>query len=96
MECAEISLHCPHAPFLLVGTKLDLRDDPEVIEVLKAKGIMLITHDQGMELAKTIGAANYLECSALTRDGLTDVFDEAADVALSRFVTKNQTKCVLM
>ena len=31
----EIAHHCPNTPYLLVGTKLDLRDDPATIERLK-------------------------------------------------------------
>ena len=33
----EISHHCPNVPFLLVGTKLDLRDDPETIAKLRVR-----------------------------------------------------------
>ncbi|MGH0185015.1 UNVERIFIED_CONTAM: hypothetical protein FKN15_018232, partial [Acipenser sinensis] len=30
----EISHHCPRTPFLLVGTQVDLRDDPNTVEKL--------------------------------------------------------------
>ena len=30
----EITHHCPKTPFLLVGTQIDLRDDPSTIEKL--------------------------------------------------------------
>lgn len=33
----EITHHAPYIPFVLVGTKLDLRTDPTTIEELKTK-----------------------------------------------------------
>lgn len=66
----EVSHHCPGVPIVLVGTKLDLRDDRDVIEKMKAKGQSPISYQMGLQLAKEIGAAKYLECSALTQKGL--------------------------
>lgn len=62
---------------LLVGTKLDLRDDRGTIESLREKGMLPITHPQGQSLSKSIKAVKYLECSALSQKGLKVVFDEA-------------------
>uniref|UniRef100_A0A669EJJ8 small monomeric GTPase n=1 Tax=Oreochromis niloticus TaxID=8128 RepID=A0A669EJJ8_ORENI len=62
----EVRHHCPNTPIILVGTKLDLRDDKDTIERLRDK--------------KEIG--EYLECSALTQRGLKTVFDEAIRAVL--------------
>lgn len=40
---------------ILVGTKLDLRDDKDTIEKLKEKKLAPITYPQGLALAKEIG-----------------------------------------
>lgn len=47
--------HCPSTPIILVGTKLDLRDDKDTIEKLKEKKLAPITYPQGLALAKDIG-----------------------------------------
>ncbi|XP_041822151.1 ras-related protein Rac1-like [Chelmon rostratus] len=78
----EVGHHCPDPPIILVGTKLDLRDDKETIEKLQAKKMAPITPSQGLNMTKDIGAAKYLECSALTQEGLKTVFDEAIRAVL--------------
>jgi len=79
----EVSHHCPNTPIILVGTKLDLRDDAETVRKLHDKGMNPITFEQGMAKAKEIGAVKYMECSALTQKGLKAVFDEAIRVVIS-------------
>jgi Ras-related C3 botulinum toxin substrate 1 len=69
----EISHHCPSTPCILVGTKLDLREDRETIERLREKNMAPITYENGMAKAKAINAVRYLECSALTQKGLKNV-----------------------
>ncbi len=66
-----------------MGTKTDLRGNPEVISRLKAEGKAPITTAQGQELAAELkGVCRYLECSALTQVGLKQVFDSAIQVAM--------------
>jgi len=79
---AEVSHHCPHTPKLLVGTKADLRDDPDVLSAMSDKRTKPVSFEQGEALAKEIGAVQYLECSARTQKGLKGVFDEAIRIAL--------------
>jgi small GTP-binding protein len=76
----EIKHHVEEAPFLLVGTKMDLRNDQEV---LKKVGNPISTKE-GEALAQELGARSYVECSALTQDGLKNVFDEAIRAAMSK------------
>ncbi|KAF8463784.1 P-loop containing nucleoside triphosphate hydrolase protein, partial [Gautieria morchelliformis] len=76
----EVNHHAPHASVILVGTQLDLRDDPATIEKLRERGTAPITYMQGVDMQKDIGAVRCLECSALTQEGLQNVFDEALRV----------------
>jgi len=62
--------------FLIVGTKLDLREDEQTLESLEEKKLTPITYEQGVALAKELGAIGYLECSALTGEGMEYVANE--------------------
>merc|ERR1712013_105572 len=63
-------------PFLLVGTQMDLRTDPATITNLEKKTKKPISKTQGEKLAADLGAEMYVECSALTGEGMKNVFDE--------------------
>jgi small GTP-binding protein len=78
----EVKEHCPGAPILLVGTKADLRSDPEVINQLRSTGKKPISASEAQKLAHDIKAVKFIECSALTQQGVRTVFDEALRVVI--------------
>jgi len=79
----EIRGKCPDSPLLVVGTKIDLRDNPNEVKACKDdSGMDPISKEQGILLAEHIGAHKYVECSALTQTGLSAVFDEAMKMVL--------------
>lgn len=88
----ELTHHAPNTPMLLVGTKIDLRGDSEAMERLRERGQSMITYEQGVGLAKEIGAVKYLECSALTQAGLKNVFDESIRAVLNPQPSKDKKK----
>ncbi|XP_078489009.1 rac2 protein isoform X2 [Ciona intestinalis] len=88
----EVAHHCPNTPILLVGTKLDLRDDADTVKKLAEKKLSPITTVQGLQMAKDLGAVKYQECSALTQKGLKNVFDEAIRAVLNPTRRAVQTK----
>ena len=93
----EVRHYDSHAPILLVGTKLDLREDTGNIDRLAEKQLAPITTEQGLQLAKNIGASDYLECSALTQTGLQAVFDEAIRIVLHPpVIQRNTGGCILI
>jgi hypothetical protein len=61
---------------LIVGTQVDLRDDPSVREKLAKQKMQPVRKEDGERMAKELGAVKYVECSALTQYKLKDVFDE--------------------
>ena len=79
----ELRCHAPGVPVILVGTKVDLRGDARLTADLAKRGLPALSEEEGHELAKSIGACKYLECSALTQQGLKKVFDEAVRTSLS-------------
>merc|ERR1711887_469843 len=94
--CPEIKHHCADAPILLIGTKIDLREDKETLQILAENGQAPIKREQGQKLANKIRAVKYLECSALTQRGLKQVFDEAVRAVLRpQPVRRRQRKCAI-
>jgi len=95
--CPEIKHHCADAPILLVGTKIDLREDKEALQALADSGQSPIKREQGQKLSNKIRAVKYLECSALTQRGLKQVFDEAVRAVLRpQPVRRRQRKCEIL
>eukprot|EP00835_Amoeboradix_gromovi_P006688 NODE_844_length_3753_cov_0.286535.p2 type:complete len:137 gc:universal NODE_844_length_3753_cov_0.286535:1272-862(-) len=72
----EVNHHCPGVPCLLVGTQVDLRDDAGTIDKLGKQKLKPISNEQGTKLSHDLGLVKYVECSALTQQGLKNVFDE--------------------
>lgn len=62
---------------ILVGTKLDLREDRGTMDGLRSKRMEPVSYEQALQVSKEIRAHKYLECSALTQRNLKSVFDEA-------------------
>eukprot|EP01092_Planopodium_desertum_P002957 TRINITY_DN1502_c1_g2_i1.p1 TRINITY_DN1502_c1_g2~~TRINITY_DN1502_c1_g2_i1.p1 ORF type:complete len:205 (-),score=59.61 TRINITY_DN1502_c1_g2_i1:73-660(-) len=91
----EVIHYCPNVPLILVGTKMDLREDPDTKEKLKGLGQDPISPAQGDSLAKKLSCVKYIECSAKTGENLKTVFDEAVKAVL--FGTKQKKKmCTLL
>lgn len=67
----EITRHCPHTPFILVGTKSDLLDS----KVSNRHGCSGCIRTKAEELCKRIHAFKYVECSSLFKEGLDNVFN---------------------
>ncbi|CAG5123149.1 unnamed protein product [Candidula unifasciata] len=78
----EVKHFCHSVPIIVVGNKKDLRTDPITLnELAKVKQTPVKTED-GKAMAERIGAAGYVECSALTKEGIREVFELATRHAL--------------
>jgi len=93
----EIKHHCPDAPIILVGTKMDLREDKETLAQLSDNGQSAVKRENAAKLSSKIRAVRYMECSALTQRGLKAVFEEAVRAVLRPEPVKRRSrKCVVM
>ncbi|VDP28573.1 unnamed protein product [Soboliphyme baturini] len=61
----EVSHHCKNTPIILVGTKLDLREDKETLERLRERRLSPIGYPNGLAMAKEIGISSvlFVNCS---------------------------------
>ena len=82
-------------PIILVGTKVDLREDRKTLESLALRNVSPVPKAKGDQMAKRIGAKAYLECSALTRTGLAPVFELAVALGNGEYAPKKKT-CILL
>uniref|UniRef100_A0AC35TY95 Cell division control protein 42 homolog n=1 Tax=Rhabditophanes sp. KR3021 TaxID=114890 RepID=A0AC35TY95_9BILA len=92
----EIAHHSNKTPFLLVGTQVDLREDPSVVDKLGKNKQKPTSQEMGDKLAKELKAVKYVECSALTQRGLKNVFDEAIMAALEPPTQSKKKKCSIV
>jgi Ras-related C3 botulinum toxin substrate 1 len=51
---------------ILVGTKLDLREDPVTLQRLKERRFAPISYAMGAQCGRDVGAVKYLEASSKT------------------------------
>jgi Rho family protein len=104
----EIADNCQGVKLVLVALKCDLRENSDNAEA-EADGDgeggeganrekEMINYNQGLEVARRIGALRYLECSAMRNRGVNEAFTEAARVALSvkGVGGKDDSKCIVM
>ncbi|KAJ7656525.1 P-loop containing nucleoside triphosphate hydrolase protein [Mycena polygramma] len=92
----ELHYHAPRVPCLIVGTQIDLRDDAQVVEKLAGQGQHPVSAALGERLAREMGAVKYVECSALTHEGVKNVFDEAVFAAVQPRAMKAPRKCIVV
>lgn len=89
----EIKRHCPGAPILLVGTKVDQRDNAATVKVLKAAGKKMVSKSEALRVASHC-KATYIECSSLTQKNIKSTFDEAIAAAMELGNKLKSPQCV--
>jgi len=92
----EIQHHAPGVPIILVGTKADLRNDSAMQQTLASKGLHMVTQEEAIARQREINGVAYLECSALTQEGLKTVFDEAIRAAMRKPAASSGGCCIIL
>ena len=91
----EVRHFCPRVPVILVGNKKDLRNDDATRRELSKMKKEPVRYEQGKEVAYSIHAVAYLECSAKNKEGVREVFEAATSAALQT-KQKKKSKCTLL
>ncbi|KAJ3587081.1 hypothetical protein NHX12_013471 [Muraenolepis orangiensis] len=83
---AEIQDFCPSTRILLIGCKTDLRTDATTLtELLSNHKRAPVSREQGVSMAKQLGAEVYLECSAFTSEkSVRGAFRSAAQACVNK------------
>ncbi|ELP89773.1 RAC GTPase, putative [Entamoeba invadens IP1] len=87
----EVKHYSSNVPFILVGTKSDMRNELNV---------NIVNSEKADKKAKEIGAVKYLECSALSQNNLKFVFEEAIRTTFNQKKSNNehfkQKRCLIL
>ncbi|RCK54595.1 GTP-binding protein RHO2 [Candida viswanathii] len=85
----EVKKYCPNTPYLLCGLKKDLRSDTN-------DRVNFVQFDMGQNMAHAIGAKKYLESSALTGEGVDDIFEFAVRTSLLNNEKPSKGCCTIL
>ncbi|EMG47209.1 Rho GTPase, putative [Candida maltosa Xu316] len=85
----EVKKYCPNIPYVLCGLKKDLRID-------ESDRVNYVQFDMGQNMANIIGAKKYLESSALTGEGVDDIFEFAVRTSLLNHGKPSDGCCVIL
>ncbi len=94
---SEVLHFCQGVPIILVGCKIDLRNDPKTNQQLAKLGQKPVSTAEGQAVAEKIKALTYMECSAKLNQGVREVFETATRAALQTKEKKEKKrKCLLL
>ncbi|KAI6709073.1 hypothetical protein PZA11_000394 [Diplocarpon coronariae] len=85
----EVLHFCPYTPLVLVGLKSDLRTKRTCIDLLKTQGLTPVTREQGMGVARKMGA-QYMECSSKEMTGVEEIFMDAINTVVANDKSNQQ------
>ena len=89
MWIPEIREFCPDTPFVLLGTKKDIRDsyevgDQQTVASLNQKNFKPVSTNVGKAFAEKHGFISYFEVSALKGENVSEAFEGVGSIALHK------------
>jgi Ras family protein A len=82
-------------PIILVGNKKDIRADETAVNEMRKLNQQPVKFEDGEKMCQQIGAFAYLECSAKTKEGVKEVFEQATRAALQN-KNKPSRRCIIL
>uniref|UniRef100_A0A7S2SCU1 Uncharacterized protein n=1 Tax=Rhizochromulina marina TaxID=1034831 RepID=A0A7S2SCU1_9STRA len=77
----EVKFHASdEVAIVMVGTMADMREDGAILRTLRDRGVSPVSYREAEEVAGAIGAQAYVECSAVTLDGVSAAVETAIGV----------------
>ncbi|KAG8407749.1 GTP-binding protein Rho1, variant 3 [Metarhizium acridum] len=96
----EVCQYCPDVPIILVGCKQDLRNQQYSSNITSnlAQTSTFTTPKKIEKIRKMLKAVAYLECSALSGEGVQKVFEVAATCAIQHQdrPARKKDKCIIL
>jgi small GTP-binding protein len=92
----EKNQHAKDVPWVLVGTKIDLRDDTAAKKALMSKTGKGPLYADDVDKSSFSDCRAVKECSAKTGDGVSQVFNEIIKVAIMAKLGGDKKKCVIL
>jgi len=93
----EVTHHAPNVPVVLVGTKIDLLGDQQVIDRLAERSLRPVTFAEADSVAKSIHAAAHIQVSSFTRTNVREAFFAAVRAVIApKKPVKKVKKCRLL
>ena len=89
----EVRHFCPTVPIILIGNKKDLRFNHGTISELQVQKMEPVRTENGKLVSSRIGAHDFLECSAKTKEGVKEVFEAATLAALKSKKSEKKKRC---
>ena len=89
----EVRHFCPTVPIILIGNKKDLRYNQDTVRELSIQKMEPVRFENGKMVSARIGAHDFLECSAKTKEGVKEVFEAATLAALKSKKSMKKKKC---
>lgn len=82
-EVRDYSADCSMKPIILIGTKIDLVKDYTILDNLQKKKLKAVDSGAAMKFVNDNNLASYMECSALTQEGLANIFSISIRITLA-------------
>ena len=82
----------PDKPFLLAGSKSDIRQDKQRLAELDTSGQEPVTELEALNLYEEIGAYSYIETSAYCNIGIRGLFQETVAAVWPKVQYKFETQ----